>query len=39
MSEKIWHILLVIVVVGKIVEYTYKIFRWYKSKKNKNSTK
>lgn len=39
MSDKFWHTLLVIVLIGKTVEYLYKLYKWYVNKKNKNSEK
>nr|DAQ00466.1 MAG TPA: Ribosome associated membrane protein RAMP4 [Caudoviricetes sp.] len=39
MSDKIWHGLLIFVLVGKTVEFSYRFYKWYKNKKNKNSEK
>lgn len=39
MSDKIWHGLLIFVLIGKTIEYSYKLYKWYKDKKNKNSEK
>lgn len=37
MSERFWKILLLIVVIGKTIEFSYRFYKWYKNKKNKNS--
>ena len=37
MSDKFWHGLLLILVIVKAIEYSYKLFKWLKNKKNKNS--
>lgn len=36
MSDKFWHILLVIVLIGKTIELGYRFYKWYKNKKNKS---
>jgi hypothetical protein len=36
MSDKFWHTLLVIVLIGKVIELGYRFYKWIKNKKNKN---
>ena len=37
MNERIWRILLLIVVIAKTIEFSYRFYKWLKNKKNKNS--